>query len=173
MSSQPEAWLRGPVDGVPPHLQPIAHGLIHYSEEMISALEGLTPDQLRLRPAGAASIAFHARHSLASLDRLFTYARGEELNDAQKRQLAAEKNSDDADVNAGALVEDVQRAVGAALSELRSMDETILLDYRPVGRAKLPSTVIGLLSHAAEHMARHTGQIVTTARIVRSGSVSA
>jgi hypothetical protein len=35
-----------------------------------------------------------------------------------------------------------------------------------VGRGRLPSTVIGLLFHAAEHTQRHAGQVVTTARIV-------
>ena len=38
---------------------------------------------------------------------------------------------------------------------------------QPVGRDRLPSTVRGLLFHAAEHAQRHTGQIVTTVRIVR------
>ena len=37
-----------------------------------------------------------------------------------------------------------------------------------VGRAGLPSTVRGLLFHAAEHAQRHAGQIVTTAKIVRA-----
>lgn len=170
MASQPEAWLRGPVDGVSPHLQPIAHGLLHYSEEMIAALEGLTSEVLVARPNEIASIAFHVRHSMGSLDRLFTYARGESLSESQMRALALEKSADDPGVQSSALIDQVRASIEAALAELRGMDESVLLEYRPVGRAKLPSTVIGLLSHAAEHTARHTGQIVTTARLVRGES---
>ncbi len=36
-----------------------------------------------------------------------------------------------------------------------------------MGRGRLPSTVLGLLVHAAEHASRHAGQITTTARFVR------
>jgi hypothetical protein len=35
-------------------------------------------------------------------------------------------------------------------------------DERLVGRLKLPSTVVGLLFHAAEHTQRHVGQAATT-----------
>ena len=104
MASQPEAWLRGPVDGVPPHLQSIAHGLLHYSEEMIAALEGLAFEQLVARPNGIASSAFHVRHSMGSLDRLFTYARGESLSESQTRALALEKSADDPGVRSSALI---------------------------------------------------------------------
>jgi hypothetical protein len=31
----------------------------------------------------------------------------------------------------------------------------------------LPTTVVGLLIHCAEHTQRHVGQMVTTAKIVR------
>ena len=44
-----------------------------------------------------------------------------------------------------------------------------LLEARGVGRLQLPSTVLGLLFHAAEHTQRHVGQIVTTARMVQAG----
>jgi uncharacterized damage-inducible protein DinB len=57
--------------------------------------------------------------------------------------------------------------VDRALAQLARTDETTLLQFRGVGRAQLPSTVLGLLFHAAEHASRHTGQVVTTARIVR------
>ena len=38
-------------------------------------------------------------------------------------------------------------------------NERILTQYRGVGRAQLPSTVLGLLVHAAEHTQRHVGAI--------------
>jgi hypothetical protein len=52
---------------------------------------------------------------------------------------------------------------------LRSTDTHLLDDARAVGRAGLPSSVLGLLYHAGEHTARHAGQVATTARILRGG----
>jgi len=63
----------------------------------------------------------------------------------------------------------LSRRVDAALAELRTIDVTTLSDFRGVGRAQLPSTVIGCLVHGAEHAMRHVGQLSVTARIVRSG----
>ena len=40
-------------------------------------------------------------------------------------------------------------------------------EIRPVGRAELPATVLGLIVHAAEHTSRHTGQFITTLKIAR------
>jgi hypothetical protein len=47
------------------------------------------------------------------------------------------------------------------------MQEADLLTARAVGRRQLPSNVLGLLFHAAEHTQRHTGQVITTSKIVR------
>jgi uncharacterized damage-inducible protein DinB len=57
--------------------------------------------------------------------------------------------------------------VAAALAQLGSTFEHDLLRPREVGRARLPSTLVGLLFHAAEHASRHSGQIVTTSKLVR------
>lgn len=45
-------------------------------------------------------------------------------------------------------------------------NEHSLLEPRSVGRAQLPSTLLGLLVHAAEHTQRHVGQLLVTARIL-------
>jgi hypothetical protein len=47
---------------------------------------------------------------------------------------------------------------------VRGIDLGILTEPRYVGRKMLPSTVIGLLTHIAEHTQRHVGQAITTAR---------
>lgn len=163
--SEPEVWLRGPVEGVPALLQPVAHGLLQCREEMRRHVAGLSPGQLAARPAGAASIEYHVRHSAGSLDRLFAYARGEGLSAEQRAALVAESSA------AGSTVEDLlivfEDAVQRALRQLRTTDPARLLDAREVGRAKLPSTVIGLLFHAAEHTQRHIGQVATTSKVVR------
>ena len=165
--SEPEVWLRGPLPGVPPLLQPVAHSLVQCRDEVHASLRGLTPAQLWARPGGAASTGYHARHAAGSLDRLLTYARGEQLSAAQLDALRGEGTADLEDGAVERVVEAFDAAVDRALAQVRSTSEQTLLEARAVGRAQLPSTVIGLLFHAAEHTQRHSGQLVTTAKIVR------
>jgi uncharacterized damage-inducible protein DinB len=162
--SEPEVWLRGPIAGVPPHLQPVAHSLLQSREEIARVLDGLTPAGIWAVHAQAASIGFHVLHAIGSLDRLFTYARGEELSDAQRRVLARE-SAPDPQGTASDLVAAFEAAVERALDQLRRTDESTLTATREVGRAWLPSTVIGLLFHGAEHTQRHAGQALTTRRM--------
>jgi uncharacterized damage-inducible protein DinB len=167
----PEVWLRGPVAGIPPLLQPVAHSLLQCQEEIAGHLAGLTPAQLWTKPAGAASIGYHARHAAGSLDRLFAYARGEQLSAEQKAALAREGEPDESAGAAAALVAAFDAVVQRSLEQLRTTDESTLLEFRGVGRAQLPSTVLGLLFHAAEHTQRHAGQIATTRKVIAGGPV--
>lgn len=159
-----EAWLRGPVDGIPPLLMPCAHALVQAQEDVQRALDALTTDQIWLKPGGAASVGFHARHLAGALDRLFTYARGEALNDTQRKAAVDENRT--VGLDAGAILAEVTAAVTRAMAQLRATAEPALLEPRAVGRKQLPSNVLGLLSHAAEHTTRHAGQAITTARIL-------
>lgn len=161
----PEAWLRGPIPGVPGLLQPAAHALVGAREDLHAYLDDFPDDALWDRPAGVASVGFHLRHVAGVLDRLFTYARGEGLTDAQLAALEGEATPDP-DATTAALLDGVDAAVDRALDALRATDEGSLLEARAVGRAGLPSTVLGLLVHAAEHAQRHTGGVIATARIV-------
>jgi uncharacterized damage-inducible protein DinB len=163
----PEVWLRGPIADIPPLLQPVAHSLMQCREELSAIIPTLTADQLWERPAGAGSIGFHLRHAAGSLDRLFTYARGEMLSVAQRAAFAAEGAADLAPHPAARFLAVFEETVQRSLEQLRNTPEQSLLDARAVGRAGLPSTVLGLLFHAAEHTQRHAGQIVTTAKIVK------
>jgi hypothetical protein len=126
-------------------LQPVAHGLLQCREEADSVLRGLRSDQLWSRPGGAAAIAYHIRHAIGSLDRLFTYARGEPLSDPQLANLAAEGREDHGSSSVEELAAEFREAVDRALHQLRATDQSTLLEARSVGRAKLPSTVQGLL----------------------------
>ena len=163
----PEAWLRGPVAGIDPHLMPAAHALVQCREDLAAAARELTKDQLWARPGGAASIGFHLRHVAGSIERLLTYARGEALSDAQRRAGGTEETPGDAQ-DPAALLAGVSAAVDAALAQLRATGSATLLEPRAVGRAGLPSTVLGLVFHAAEHAQRHTGQVIATAKVVRA-----
>jgi uncharacterized damage-inducible protein DinB len=95
-----------------------------------------------------------------------TYARGELLTAAQRAALAAEGAPDVRPRMIAVLLAEFDSAVDRALDQLKATDEKTLLEFRGVGRAQLPSTVIGLLFHAAEHTQRHLGQIMTTAKIL-------
>lgn len=163
--SSPEAWLRGPVPGVPPQLQPVAHALIQALEDVERAAAPLSGEELRTRPGGVASVGFHLRHLAGSTDRLMAYARGEPLSPGQFAFLAAE-GEDVPGVGAAELLAEVRATVERALEQLRATPEATLDEPREVGRARLPSSVRGLLYHVGEHAARHAGQVVTTARVV-------
>src|SRR5690349_18682848 len=114
----PEVWLRGPIPEIPALLQPVAHGLLQCREEMHAVVRGLTPDQLWTQPGGAASIGFHVLHAAGSLDRLFTYARGERLSPAQKAALVAESQPDLAPNVVARLLAAFDETVDRALDQL-------------------------------------------------------
>lgn len=163
-----EWWQRGPIDGVPAVLQPVAHILLQVQESVDEMVANLTETEWNARPANVASAAFHVRHITGVIDRLFTYGRGQTLSDAQFTAMRRE-----GDVLTLAEVPDVLEAlhaqVEAAIAELRTIDIATLGDFRGVGRAKLPSTVMGCMVHGAEHSMRHVGQLSVTTRIVRAG----
>jgi hypothetical protein len=169
MTVSPEPWLRGAVPGIPPELMPAAHALLHVSEDIERMTTGLSAADLGIRPGGAASIAFHLKHLVGSLDRLLTYARGDALSVEQHAALRAEAQDDAAGESPAALVSAAQMAIARALAYLGGIDVAMLRDPRAVGRRGLPTTVGGLIFHAAEHAQRHAGQIATTAKVVRGG----
>jgi uncharacterized damage-inducible protein DinB len=169
--SRTEWWQRGPIDGVPAELQPVAHILLQVRESVHELVEPLTVAQWNARPAGVASAAFHVRHMTGVIDRLFTYARGSGLNEEQFTQLKGEG----AELEASEILplrEALDARVEAAISELRAVPPSTLGDFRAVGRAMLPSTVIGCLVHGAEHAMRHVGQLSVTVRVVRANGAS-
>ncbi|MEO8561778.1 MAG: DinB family protein [bacterium] len=164
--SEPEVWLRGPVPSIMPLLQPVAHGLLQCRAEVRGTVPTLSAEQIWARPHGVASVGYHVRHAVGSLDRLLTYARAEQLSPSQLGVLAHEDRPDVDDGIGTTLVAEFDVAVERALAQLHATPVDTLLEPREVGRGRLPSTVLGLLFHAAEHTQRHTGQLVTTAKVV-------
>jgi len=167
-TTQPETWMRGPIEGIDPMLMPVAHALMQAREELERIANEIPADDVWLRPGGAASIGFHVRHLGAALDRLFTYARGERLSEEQKAVFRAEAEPGDPPATLPDLVHDATMRIDRALDQLRRTSRDQLLEFRGVGRAQLPSNVLGLLFHAAEHSTRHAGQIITTAKILNA-----
>ena len=166
---RPDTWLRGPIYGIPALLMPVAQILLQTREDARDAAAHLTVDQLRARPGGAASAAFHLFHAAHALDRLMTYARGEQLHELQRTATAIERGGD-IPGDAAELLDLLDAAVERAIRQLRCTPEKSLTDERRVGGKQLPSTILGVLVHAAEHTSRHTGQLITTARIVTAAS---
>jgi DinB superfamily len=167
-AQQTEVWQRGPVPGFDPLLMPVVHALIQVREDLDRLASQVPPEHVWLRPGGAASIGFHVRHTGGALDRLFTYARGETLSDVQKTTLRDEGAAGDPSTSLASVVTAVNAIIDRALEQLAATPRESFLDERKLGRAGVPTNVLGLLFHAAEHSTRHMGQAITTAKIVAS-----
>jgi len=162
----PEVWMRGPVPGIPPLLQPVAHALLQAQEEIHSLLTGFEDSLLWQQPAGVAAVGFHLQHITGVLDRLFTYAAGQPLSEQQLAYLAAEGKPDDR-LSVQSLLQAFDEQLSKTIEKLKVMDEEHLTDARTVGRQQLPSTVMGLVFHSAEHTMRHTGQLLVTVNVIK------
>lgn len=172
-ASETEVWLNGSLQDVSFLLTPAAHALMQAANDIERAANPLTtPEVWRSPGGGAPSVGFHLRHVAGSIDRLLTYARGQQLVERQLRSLAMESIAGEPAEEVTTLVRTATTRIEDALQVLRATPDRSLTELREVGRARLTSTVFGLLFHIAEHTQRHTGQIVTTARIVRSLSTA-
>jgi uncharacterized damage-inducible protein DinB len=158
-----EVWLRGPLENISPILMPVAHALMQARED-IEIARTLSDEKLWHEPGGAASVGFHLRHIVGSIDRLLTYAKGQQLSEGQLEFLRSE---DEPTANAQQLVTETREAIDKAVESLRGTQEKSLFEPRSVGRKNLPSTVIGLLYHVGEHTSRHIGQLITTTKVVQ------
>ena len=163
-----EFWLSGHLSGIPSLLQPVAHTLLQARDEVNHCMTDFPEIFLWVKPGGMASPGFHLQHITGILDRLFTYASGEGLNEQQFAYLSNEGNEPERNGSVHDLLETMNRQVDKAIQQLSNTDETTLTEVRGVGRAQIPSTVQGLLFHAAEHMMRHTGQLLVTTRILKN-----
>lgn len=169
MSTQkiPEVWLRGRLDDVPALLQPVAHALLQAREELNELMLNFPEMLLWEKLAGMASPGFHLQHLTGVLNRLFTYAKGEVLSETQLNYLAAEGKPREDKVIVADLVNAFNVQVDDAIDQLKITDESTLTDWRGVGRVQLPSTVIGLYTHSAEHTMRHLGQLIVTVKVLK------
>jgi hypothetical protein len=153
------------VPGFAPAVMPVVHTLIQVQEDLQRLVATVPAERVWQRPGGAASIAFHVSHTGGALDRLFTYARGQGLSGEQRGTLAREGSPPEPNVGVSGLLNVLDAQVEHALAQLRATPSESLNQERLVGRQQLPSTVLGLLFHAAEHSQRHVGQMLVTARV--------
>jgi hypothetical protein len=153
-------------------LQPAAHAFVLALEDVERALDGLGDDEFWRQPGGITPLGFHVVHLSGSTDRLLTYARGEALSAEQRAAAGAERELVRTRPSLASSLDGWRAAVRAALDRLAATSEADLLKPIAIGRAQLPSTVLGAIFHAAEHAARHAGQVVTTAKVVRAASAN-
>ncbi|SHJ92586.1 DinB superfamily protein [Maribacter aquivivus] len=162
-----EFWLSGPIQGVPDLLQPAAHALLQSEHELKKYTSDFPKELLWAKTTGRASVGFHMNHITGVLDRMLTYAKGESLTDVQfqflKKEGAFNLTTEVVD-----LQEQFSTKVEEALAYFKTIPEQTLTEKRTVGGKKLPSTVVGLLFHAAEHSQRHIGQLLVTASVLQS-----
>ena len=158
-----EPWLRGTLTDVPAIPRQILHALELAAEDIELWCASLSDSEMELRPFGIAPVGFHLRHIARSLDRLLTYAEGEQLSPAQLSALSSELV---APPDKAAVLVEVREAIASATNRVRAIGNGSFEEPRYVGRKRLPTTVAGLLVHCAEHTQRHVGQAVTTAKVV-------
>lgn len=163
--SLPEPWLRGPISGLHPALMPVFRSFEQVREDLVKHTAGLTTEQIWRKPKAAPSLGFQLRHIAGSVDRLVTYLMGGQLNEQQLVFLKKESGSG---ASLSELLASVDASLRTAEEKIRTIREATLFEPRTVGRKLLPTTVIGLLVHTAEHTQRHLGQAITTAKWVRS-----
>lgn len=169
---QPDPWLRGPMAGVPGVLQPIAHAFTAAVEDIDRSVSEISANDLWARPGGVAPLGFHLCHLAGATDRLLTYARGESLSESQRAALLRERTIEEARPSVAELIATLKETMRRGIDQLTATEESTLQQPRAVGRAQAASTVLGLLFHAADHAARHAGQVVTTSKLVRIGGPS-
>lgn len=163
MNTLPEPWLRG-LSGVSPLTAPVLYAFQQAREDLAKYTESLTSEQIWAKPYGLGSVGFHVRHIAGSTDRLMTYLQGGQLTRSELRTLESEATP-------GATREELLAELNAAFERaeiiVRGIDPATLADPREVGRKRLPTTVIGLLTHIAEHTQRHVGQAISAAKLAR------
>jgi len=161
----PEPWLRGTYSELPAVLRAILHAFDLAREDTVRWADGLTEAELHASPGGLSPIAFHLRHIARSLDRLLTYAEGNQLS---MEQLIKLKSESAPGATRDELFSEFEQGIASAADRVREFASADLEQPRGVGKKQLPTSVGGLLVHLADHTQRHTGQIVTTAKLLKA-----
>jgi len=151
-----EPWLRG----TKPHEHPILRAVLHGFEQVREDAQRFTEGA-----AATAAVTFQLRHMAGSVERLTAYACGEALTDAQ---IAAVASEGEVGASLPELLDALDEALAKSEARLRTIDLSDLGAPRSVGRAKLPTTLGGLLVHLAEHTQRHLGELIVHARAAKA-----
>ena len=158
--------MRGPILGIESLVMPVFYSFTMVREDLAKFTAGVKPEDVWRQVGTLPTLGFHLRHIAGSSDRLCTYLMGAELSAEQLAYLKAEGV-------AGATLEELLTGVDQGLrsveDRIRTIDPATIHEARYIGRKRLPTTVLGLLVHIAEHAQRHLGQAITTAKLLQSG----
>lgn len=162
-AQQPEPWLRDTLTEVPAVARAVLHAFELAQEDVHRWCGPLNEADFNVRPFDLPPLAFHLRHIPRSLDRLLSYAEGQQLS---SEQIGALKSEMEPGVDREALFAEFNRGLEDAARRVRALATGDLEQSRFIGKKQLPTTIGGVLVHLADHTQRHVGQIVTTAKIL-------
>jgi uncharacterized damage-inducible protein DinB len=160
-----EPWLRGTHTEVPAVGRAVLHALELSLDDIRKWTDGLTDAEIHAQPLGLTAVAFHIKHVARSTDRILTYAEGGQLTADQLAAMKAEQTGAEA---LAELLAELESAFNAAATRIRALAGGNYDEPRGVGRKQLPTSMGGALIHVADHTQRHTGQIVTTAKVLKA-----
>ena len=160
-----EPWLRGTHTDVPAAGRSVLHALELALDDLTKWTVGLTDAEIHSQPLGLPSVAFLLRHIAGSVDRILTYAEGNQLS---QEQLAVLKSEQSGEETLAELLAGVEVAFNDAADRVRVLATADLDTSRTVGRKQLPTSIGGAMIHVADHTQRHVGQVVTTAKVLRA-----
>ena len=161
----PEPWLRGTLAGIHPAIAPVLYSLQQAEEDLVKFTEDLSDAEVWSRPFGIAPVGFQLRHIARSVDRLLTYAEGGTLSSEQFSALRSEMAEANSRIE---LFAELRTTLERAALRVQALPVDELYSPREVGRQALPTIVIGLLVHIAEHTQRHVGQAIVTAKAAKA-----
>lgn len=163
-----EPWLSGTHTDVPAVGRAVLHALELALDDIRKWTEGLTDADVHAQPLGLTSVAYHLKHIARSTDRILTYAEGNQLTAEQLTAMKAESTGAE---TLEELLAEVDASFANAAGRIRTLAAGGNYDEpRAVGRKQLPTSMGGALIHVADHTQRHTGQIVTTAKVLKAMS---
>ena len=160
-----EPWMRGPIEGVHPLVQPLLFSFQQVREDLEKWTAFLSTEQMCAAPFDLGPVGFHVRHIGGSVERLMVYLQGGRLSEAQMAEMKAEKDP-------GASREELLAQMNSRLRDAEQVahgiDPASWAEPRFIGRKQLPTTVGGLIAHIAEHAQRHVGAAIITVKVVKA-----
>jgi DinB superfamily len=165
-----EPWLSGTYPDVPAVGRAVLHSLDLALDDITKWTAGLTDLEVHTLPLCLPPVAFHLRHIARSVDRLLTYAEGGQLSHEQLALLKSEEIGPQHDEREtlAALIAEVEISFENAAARIQNLATADFNTFRGVGRKQLPTSIGGALIHVADHTQRHTGQVVTTAKVLKA-----
>ena len=159
-----EPWMEGGITDVDPIRAAVLYSFRHALRDITEWIARVDEQDLPMRHGRLASAAFQVRHIAGSIDRLITYAAGQQLSETQLEQLRQEEGRP---ATRATLLEELGAALSSAEARIRSFDPASYSDIREIGRRRVPVPLGVLLVHIAEHTQRHVGQLIMTIKVMR------